>query len=390
MDIRKVNSTTDWRSFHRVPHLIYRNVQHWICPPESDVEENFDPARNKAFQDGEAACFVLFGDQNRPVGRIAAFIDYAANRERGVNAGGIGFFESLPVEEHAFALFRRAEDFLAKRGVDLIDGPINFGERNRYWGLLVKGHDKAPLFQEYYHPPYYRKYFEAWGFRPYEQILTLQADLREVLDHHIRRFISIGERVARRVPFTVESLDLKRLPRFAEHFAEVYNEAFRDKAFFKPLSPGELYEIFREMKPIVNPDLVCMAYHGTKPIGFAAMMPEINPFLKGMKGRLNWWRRIQFALRFRYAAQKDIKGVAFGIRSDYQQKGIFAIMVRHMALQPTTFKHRNLYLTTIRGHNEVMVKTTKNLGVEIERVHVTFRKILKDDIPFEPHAFIEL
>ena len=37
-----------------------------------------------------------------------------------------------------------------------------------------------PLYQENYHPEYYRAFFENWGFQPYEQILTFRGKVKEV------------------------------------------------------------------------------------------------------------------------------------------------------------------------------------------------------------------
>jgi hypothetical protein len=45
-----------------------------------------------------------------------------------------------------------------------MDGPINFGERDKFWGLLTEGFIE-PLFGMNYNFPYYKDLFENYGFK---------------------------------------------------------------------------------------------------------------------------------------------------------------------------------------------------------------------------------
>jgi hypothetical protein len=46
-------------------------------------------------------------------------------------------------------------------GVEGMNGPINFGEKDKFWGLLVEGF-KNPSYQENYNPSYYQQLFESY------------------------------------------------------------------------------------------------------------------------------------------------------------------------------------------------------------------------------------
>ena len=129
MEIRQVKDKKDWKLFHKVPHTIYQDNPYWIAPLERDVNNVFDPKQNKAFEAGEAQCFILLDDQQQAVGRIAAFIDHVRNKTLPYPVGGIGFFECVNNKDYAFALFETANEYLAQFEVKVIDGPINFGER---------------------------------------------------------------------------------------------------------------------------------------------------------------------------------------------------------------------------------------------------------------------
>ena len=54
--------------------IIYKNDKTWVCPLDNDIRAVFDPDRNTYFKHGEAERWVLTDENNRPAGRIAAFI----------------------------------------------------------------------------------------------------------------------------------------------------------------------------------------------------------------------------------------------------------------------------------------------------------------------------
>ncbi len=387
MTIIEVQNRRDWKLFHAVPHRIFRNNQVWICPLESDIEKIFNPATNKTYEHGEAKLFVLLDNQNQPIGRIAAFLDHERNTQQHFPTGGIGFFQCVDNQDYAFALFAKAEAYLLSKGVKAIDGPINFGERDKFWGLLVKGFEHPPIYQENYHPPYYRRFFEAWGFRPYEQVLTLKGKISDV---PIDRFKVLADRVRERYGLITSFIQTSQLRKYAADFSQVYNEAFKQFPYFKPLSPEQILQIFKQAKPIMDANLICFAYDGERPVGFCGLLPEVNPFFKHAHGRLNLWKLFGFLWRLKTARPQMVKGVAFGIHPDFQRKGVFPLMVDHLYIPATTKRYSHIVLATIRGHNKIMLDTCANLGVKPDRVHLAFRKMLDDTLPFEPFEFIEV
>jgi len=51
----------------------------------------------------------------------------------------MGFFECTDDRDAAFLLFDTCSAWLKERGMQAMDGPINFGENDVNWGLLVEG-----------------------------------------------------------------------------------------------------------------------------------------------------------------------------------------------------------------------------------------------------------
>ncbi len=84
--------------------------------------------------------------------------------------GGCGFFECIDNQQAADLLFDTAKNWLKQQGMEAMDGPINFGENDMWWGLLVEGFSR-PYYGMNYNPPYYKRLFEHYGFKVlYEQI----------------------------------------------------------------------------------------------------------------------------------------------------------------------------------------------------------------------------
>lgn len=381
--ILEVKQAPEWKFFHQVPQRVYKNYPHWIAPLEKDIERIFDPATNRTFEHGEAVLYVLLDDKGQPAGRIAAFVDHQKNKDAQFPLGGIGFFECTDQHDYMSALLEKAEFFLRERGVKAIDAIVNFGERDKFWGILAKGYDLPPLFQENYHPPYYLPFFEKAGYLPYEQILTLAGRLNEV---PVGIFMKVAERIKKNNAIRVENFDFGQVDRFARDFAEIYNAAFADKPHFKPVEMQLVKKMMTEAKAILDPRLISIAYWDEEPVGFAALFPDINPILKFAKGKLNWWRIPLFLLKKRLATP-DARGVAAGVKPAFQAKGVMACIVAHM--YPYN-KHREEFkLATVRSNNQHALSVYAKLGAKPEKAHIALRKPLDPAVIVESYPFVE-
>lgn len=385
MQIQEVTTPAHWRIFHQIPHYIYADDPHWIAPLEGDINKIFDPASNKAFAEGKAKVWILLDAQGKGIGRITAFIDGRRNTKIGRQDGGIGFFECVNDDKAAMLLFDTAEDFLRQEKMSFIHAPINFGERDKFWGLLTKGW-YPPLYHEYYHPVYYQRFFDARGYLPQEQIFTFGGKVGNLA---FERLTQISARVRERYNVQSRTINMRDLRTEGDHMAKVYNSAFAHMPHFKPLEGEQIYKMLKMMKPVMDPYLTCISFAGDEPVGFCALMPDINRSLKFAKGKLSWWKMPRFLYNLKWGGENIVKGVAFGIHADYQRRGVFSEMVDFLTSVGDGHNiktYKELGLATIRGGNYAMLKsTTAALNVYVERVHVSFVKIL-DDTPYEPYG----
>ena len=112
MIISEVKTEKDREEFIDFPKWLYRNDPDWICPLDDEIERIFDPSRNHSFEHGVATRWILRNDENRIIGRVAAFIDRRRSAANKQPTGGLGFFEVIEDRDAAFLLFDTVKQWL--------------------------------------------------------------------------------------------------------------------------------------------------------------------------------------------------------------------------------------------------------------------------------------
>ncbi len=165
MKIIPVRTKQDITKFYDVARWVYRDNPYWVCPLDSVIEDIFDPKKNVFFQHGSAERWILQDDKGRYIGRVAAFINEKKAYNFDQPTGGLGFFEVVNNKQAAFKLFDTAKAWLQERGMEAVDGPINFGENDNFWGLLVEGFESTPAFGMNYHQPITKIFLKPMALR---------------------------------------------------------------------------------------------------------------------------------------------------------------------------------------------------------------------------------
>jgi hypothetical protein len=358
MLILQVANKRQYQLFYDFHIRLYSDDPNFICPLRKDLKSILEK-RDKRHQ---TALFIAMEEQE-VVGRIAAFYPVDLNK------GGIGFFECVQQKEVAFALFETAIGWLNSQGFDECIGPVNFGQRDQYWGLLVDAHS-PPLFQENYHKPYYAKYFEDYGFQLSYKQFTFLIELEHLdldrLKRLYERSISNGA--------TYQTLNRKLLEKQATDLAYVYNEAWKHQDFFKPLDKTDLIKSFKAMRHVMDDQLITLAYLNGEPAGIFASIPEINPYLKNAHGKMNWIRQVKLILKLRLNPPKSAKGLIFGIIPTARNKGMDASLILNTFQNIKEHsKYNRFYLSWVGDFNVGMLKMMDQIGARVDKVHHTYK-----------------
>jgi hypothetical protein len=384
--VAEVNDQNTEKDFLQLPRAIYQNDPNWIVPLRQDIEKVFDPSKNKFFHHGECIRWVLYKDK-QVAGRIAAFINHDTAHSEDQPTGGCGFFECTDDKEAANLLFDTAKQWLQARGMQAMDGPVNFGERNAWWGLLVEGFT-PPTYQMNYNPPYYQELMEAYGFKDYFQQYSYSINIREQLP---QRYRAVIERLKNNQGYSFRHLEKRRLHKYASDFRSVYNRTWKFLPHFKEISEEQVWSIFKTMKPVMFNYLCWFGYYKEEPVAMFIMLPELNGWFKYLNGNLNVLGMLKFLwFKFFDRSNRKIFGIVFGVVPEHQRKGVEAAIVM-AADEVVRGKQRweEIELTWVGDFNSRMVKTCESLGGKVVKRHITYRKLFDDTKEFKRHPVIE-
>ena len=272
--LSEVKTAADRKRFLDMVDGIYAGCNAYIRPWDHDIEGVFDPGKNRLFEDGEAIRWLLCDQNGVVVGRIAAFYNRkSASQTAEQPTGGCGFFECIDSGEAAAVLFDAAREWLAARGMEAMDGPVNFGTRDTWWGLLVDGF-YPPIYGMNYNHPYYKHLFEDYGFRNYFDQYSFRRDM--VGDDLNQAVFNKAGRLEQNPDYEFRSLRKKELAAAGENFRNIYNKAWAGFNGVSPMTEEQARELMRSLKPIIDPRLIVFAYYKGEPIGFFVNVPDIN------------------------------------------------------------------------------------------------------------------
>ena len=250
MQVTEVNNASTARDFLKVNVLMNAGNPNYIRPLDNEINEVFDTTKNKTFKYGEAARWILKDDNGKLIGRIAAFINSKyINKGTEFPTGGIGFFDCINDQPAANILFDEAKRWLQQKGMEAMDGPINFGDRDKWWGLMVEGFDRAPIYGMSYNPPYYKQLFEGYGFKNYYNQYYYAMGVDDPLPP---KFPERHAKFKAKPGYEAKHISINNLEKHAQDFATVYNAAWAQHGEAKEITKEQVMKLFNKMKPIMD------------------------------------------------------------------------------------------------------------------------------------------
>jgi hypothetical protein len=266
-----------------------------------------------------------------------------------------------------------------------MDGPVNFGERDRWWGLLTEGFF-PPVYCLNYNPPYYQQLFEQYGFQTYYNqhcySLPVNTHPQEKFYERYHKFLNDPD-------FTCEHIRKNNLEKFALDFTTVYNKAWASHFGNKQLSGNQAMSIFKKTKPILDEELVWFVYHKKEPIAFWVNIPDINPIIRQLNGNFGLFSKLKFLWLKKKGISRKMIGLVFGIAPEFQGTGIDGYMIISGAnVFQKTGKYDDLELQWIGDFNPKMINIAEGLGAERSRVLKTYRFLFDRSKPFKRHPIL--
>jgi hypothetical protein len=372
MQLIEVTTPELAEEFLQVQIRLYKKDPNYIRPLDKDIHQVFDPKKNKLLRDGEAIRWILRDKSGIAVGRVAAFINNKTAKTFEQPTGGMGFFDCINDQEAANLLFEACRTWLQERGMEAMDGPVNFGERDKWWGLMVDGF-LPPTYCMNYNYPYYRQLFEQYGFQlyfnQYVYYRTVEAPLTP-------EYYEKSQRILHDPDYRFQHLDKNNLDKYAEDFRIIYNKGWVKHEGVKAMGEAQAKSIMKALKPVLDERIIWFAYYKGEPAGFFIAIPELNQLFKYTNGKLDLWGKLKFIFHRWRGACKTMYGIVFGIIPECQGKGVETALVvaaSKLVQSNPSIPYQDLQMNWIGDFNPKMMKVVEQVGSTVLKTYVTYR-----------------
>ena len=379
----QVVSDEQQKEFLEFPARLFKNDKNYIRPLNNDIADIFNPKKNKFFRFGECERFLFMDDKNETVGKVAIFVNKKYKQKQ--PTGGIGFFDCINDQKTADFIFDFAKNRLQEKGMEAMDGPINFGERDKFWGLLIEGFSE-PLYGMNYNPPYYKELFEKYGFQIYFNQLCFG---RKVHDSVADNFLEMHARISQNKSISAKRMKVKHIEKYANDFTVVYNKAWATHGEGKQITNAQTLKLFKTLKPVINEHISWFIYENEKPIAMWMNIPDLNQWFKFLNGKFGLFQKLKFLFLKKFKKNKKMVGLVFGIVPEWQRKGIDGYMIwegtKHFR-KTTDFE--DYEMQWIGDFNPKMIKIAENLETVVTRKLATYRYLFDREKEFERHKIV--
>lgn len=373
--VAPVAGTADLKAFVQFPFDLYADNPFWVPPLRRDVFHALDPQKNAFFEHGNVQPFLARNGSGRVVGRIAAIYNGAHLEKYGDGVGFFGFFETIDDSNVAAHLVDAAAAWLRTQHLAAMRGPTN-PSMNDIAGLLVDGFDRPPSIMMPYNKPYYERMLADLGF---ERVMTMWAYFAHRKYAHLDKMRRGVDLVKKRYPsLTLRKLDMKRFDEEAATVLDIYNDAWSDNWGHVPMRPAEFAQLAKEMKQIVDPNIVYFAEIDGEAVGFILSLPNINLVLKNVRsGRLFPDAALKLLAASKTGAIHELRTVLMGVRKAYHNRGLDAVLMMETiedALQRGEYDSGEF--SWILDVNAPMKNALEHMGAVVDKEYAMLEKLL--------------
>ena len=269
-----------------------------------------------------------------------------------------------------------------------MDGPINFGDRDRWWGLVNKGFQQ-PMYCMNYNPPYYETLFEAYGFKPFFHQICFGLDADKPLTKKIH---DRHDALAEDPGFTCLHIKKNNLEKFAQDFTTIYNKAWAGHGGLKEMSKDQVLILFKTMKPVMDEKIILFAYYKEEPIAMFVNLPDLNQWFKYLNGQFGLIQKLRFLWLQKFKRNTKFTGIVFGIVPEWQGKGVDAYIIAESSrqyLQTPRSPYTHYEMQWIGDFNPKMINVAESLGETYRsRNLTTYRYLFDRNKEFKRHPML--
>ena len=279
LKLKRVETKQDWSEFIALPWEIYKNDDNWVPPLRIAVRDLLDVKKNPFFKHAYMMPVLAHRD-GKCVGRIVGVIDDNHNKFHKETTAFFGFYEAIDDQEVADKLLDEVAQWARSRGMTVLRGPMN-PSTNHECGLLIEGYDQPVAVMMTYNPPYYVTHLEKWGLGKCKDLYAYDIDGRKV--KFSDKLMAQAERLKQRGRVTFRPINMKKFDEEVATILGIYNDAWESNWGFVPMDAEEFRHMAKDMKAVLDPNLLLVAEVKGEAVAFALTLPDVNQALKKVK-----------------------------------------------------------------------------------------------------------
>lgn len=329
IEIKKVESRRDLCKFIDFHNELYKGNPYHVPNLYFDEMNTFRKDKNAAFDFCEAEYFMAYRD-GKAVGRVAAIINYSANKKwerESVRFGWIDFVDDIEVSK---ALLKAVEDYGKSKGMKEIVGPLGFTDMDPE-GMLLYGYDQLGTQATAYNYPYYPEHMDRMG--GWEKDNDYVEYKLYVPEEMPEKYATIAKMIQKRYNLQVKKLKRNEIygeNGYGKKIFDVVNETFKDLYGYSKLTDRQIEQYVKMYLPMADLDLITIIEDWNTPdhkvVGVGISIPSLARALQKCGGKLfpfGWWHILR-ALKFHKTEVVDL--LLVGVLPEYRQKGANALL----------------------------------------------------------------
>ena len=369
--IKEAKTQEELHAFVKFPFTLYKDNPYWVPPLIKDEIETIDPNLNPVYQNSDARFFLAYKEE-KVVGRIAAIVNWIEVNEIKKSKVRFGWFDTIDNIEVTKLLIDKVIKFGKEHNLKSIEGPLGFSNLDKA-GLLIEGFKERNTLITLYNHPYYVEHLKKLDFNEAARWVEyeIKIDDFESSPEKVKRFSKL---IMERYNLTL--LNFKNrgeiLP-YVDQMFDLLDKTYNSLQTYIPIQDYQIENYKKRFLKFVNPDFIkCIIDNEGKLICFSITMPSFTKALKSINGKLTFLNsyHILKAMYFNERASFYL----IGIRPDYQNKGIPAIIFNEMQKlfnkQKITIVETNPELE----ENTAIQKLWKNYEHRLHKRRATFNK----------------
>jgi hypothetical protein len=310
IDIREHQPGKDLAPFLDAARVVFAGDPNWVPPLNMDIHDRLTPGKSPFFKRGELALFTAWKD-GRLAGRISAQLDHEHLKLHQDRTGFFGFFDTIDDDAVGQALVARAEEWLGRRGMTRMRGPLSL-TMNEEVGVLIEGFDTPPQIM--------MTHSRAWQDR-----VTLSTGLEKAKDLYAWRF-DVGniptrarkawEEIKAMPEINLRSVRLRQMDSELGHILRIFNDAWQSNWGYVPATPDEAKKMGDDLRLILDPELAFIAELNGRPVGLCICLPNLNEVIRDFDGKLNPVTISKLLWRLKVKRPKSARLMMLGISSE--------------------------------------------------------------------------